>query len=190
MKKITTLLTTLLLTVTTLTLTSCNGDEEISNTLWGVWEGHMESYYTYGDYTYSVSRTILSFDKDPYYYASGTGYWIDYFSGASFDYYATHIEWTVSNGNIRIHSLEDDEYWYIYEYGLGYNYFTGYIDGESGNSMSFSLYKTSAPNLYDYNWGWSSYYDDYGYYNAKQLSRSANTSVERPVRHFGKPAKQ
>lgn len=182
MKKITSLMTMLLLAVTTLTLTSCNDDEEISNTLWGVWKGNMGMYYDYDGYEYDASYTVLAFDKDPYTYAQGTGYWIDYYNSGYYSYYASNIRWSVDNGVITIYSIEDDEYWYISEYSLNYDRFSGILRGEYSNPMSFTLYKTSAPNWNNYYWdGWYES-DYYGYYNAKQPSRSADTTIVKPVR--------
>ena len=78
----------LAMAMTTITLVSCDEDEEIATTLWGVWEGKTGIVYDYGDRWYESARTIIAFDKDPDYYAYGTGYWIDYFSHAPYDYYA------------------------------------------------------------------------------------------------------
>lgn len=184
MKKITSLMAMLLMAMATLTFTSCDDDEEISNTLWGVWKGNMGVYYDYGDYEYDASYSVIAFDKDPSYYASGTGYWIDYYTTGRYDYYASHIQWTVRNGIISIYSEEDGDTWYISDYRLTYDTFSGILDNGYSEPMSFSLYKTSAPNWNDYYWdGWySSGY--YGYSNTKQQSRSAVEAEAKPVRHI------
>jgi len=182
MKRITPIMATLLMVVATLTFTSCNDDEAISNTLWGVWEGDMGMFYDYGGYEYDASYTVLAFDKDPYTYSSGTGYWIDYYSSGRYSYYATDIEWTVSNGVINIYSVQDRDYWYISQYSLDYDRFTGILRSSSSEPMSFSLSKTSAPNWDDYYWnGWygSGYYDSF---YTKQNSRSAEATETQPVR--------
>lgn len=182
MKKITSLMALLLMAITTLTFTSCDDDEEISNTLWGVWKGNMGVYYDYGGYEYDASYTVLAFDKDPGRYASGTGYWIDYYSSGRYSYYATNIDWSVNNGVITIYSIEDDTYWYISEYSLSYDVFSGILYSDYSEPLQFSLYKTSAPNWsdYDYN-GWYGY-GSYGYGYAGQKSRSADTTEVVPQR--------
>lgn len=185
MKKLTSITAALLMAMASLTLTSCDDDEGIANTLWGVWEGQMASYYSHGGTSYSVTYSVISFDKDPYYSASGTGYWIDYFDNSGYQYYATHIEWVVRNRNIYIESIEDGDEWVIYDYELYDDRFTGHINNDSGSQMSFSLYKTSAPDLYDYEWGWdnSTYY--YNAINPSETTRSTETDGTKPVRHFG-----
>lgn len=182
MKKITSMLAMLLIAMATVTLTSCTEDEEIANTLWGIWKGDMGMYYDYGGNEYDASYTVLAFDKDPYTYSSGSGYWIDYYSNGSYSYYATNISWSVYNGVIQIYSVEDGENWYISEYSLNYDRFSGILQSDYSEPMSFNLYKTSAPNWSDYDWnGWhSSGY--YGYYNTKQQSRSAVAANVKPVR--------
>lgn len=183
MKKITSIMVLLLMAATTLTLTSCNDDEEISNTLWGVWQGNMGMYYqSYNDYVYDASRTIIAFDKDPGSYSSGTGYWIDYYTSGSYSYYASTIEWTVYNGVITILSVEDGEYWYISDYSLSYNSFSGILYSDESDPMQFSLYKTSSPNWNDYDWGGWSYNDYYGYGYAKKPTRSADSTSVVPKR--------
>lgn len=184
MKKITSIMAMLLMAISTFTLTGCNEDEEISNTLWGVWRGDMGMCYPDGDYYYNASYTVLAFDKDPDYSSSGEGYWIDYYSNGRYSYYATNIRWCVKSGIITISSIEDDETWCIRDYDLKNGYFTGVIYSDYSEPMSFSLTKTSSPNWNDYYWdGWySSGY--YGYSNAKQQSRSAEATGSVPVRRI------
>jgi len=190
MKKIASLLTTALIAFMPFTLTSCNDDEAIADTLWGVWEGDMYAYYDYQGYTYSAASSVLAFDHDPYSYASGSGYWIDYYSNAPWDYFATRITWTVVNNEIRIYSIEENKYYYISDYSLSNGSFHGYIDDEYGSApIEFHLYKTAAPTWSDYDWNGWGYYDDYGYYApAKKSQAKTRTSGEKPVRHIGKPA--
>ena len=133
MKKFTSYIAMMMIALTSLTFTSCNDDEDIANTLWGVWEGEMYVTTYWGDYYYDASYSEIAFDKDPYQYASGTGYWIDYYSNAPWDYHANHIRWTISNGVIRIRYVEDGGYVDIYDYRLDYNYFTGSITNSCFN---------------------------------------------------------
>ena len=63
------------------TLTSCE-DEDIARTLEGTWEGNMySSYYFdyYGEY-YDATYSEICFLRDQYRYASGDGYWVDYYN--------------------------------------------------------------------------------------------------------------
>lgn len=114
MKKFTSILAMIMMAAMSLTFVSCDDDEYIADTLWGVWEGDMYVTSEWNGHTYYSSYSILAFDKDPYEYASGTGYWIDYYSDAPWDYFASHIEWRVNNRNIEIYSREDDTYFTIY----------------------------------------------------------------------------
>lgn len=146
----------------------------------------MGIYYDYGGQSYSTSNTVIAFDRDPDYYSSGTGYWIDYYSSGPYEYYATHISWNVYNGVINIYSEDDGESWRIYDYSLSYNTFSGYIDNGYDEPMWFNLYKTSSPDWSNYNWG--GWYDYDGYYSGytKQKSRSTDSTTVVPKRRIGK----
>lgn len=164
MKKFTSYIAMMMIALTSLTFTSCNDDEDIANTLWGVWEGEMYVTTYWGDYSYDASYSEIAFDKDPYQYASGTGYWIDYYSNAPWDYHANHIRWTISNGVIRIRYVEDGGYVDIYDYRLDYNYFTGSIQNDYGEVLNFRLRKVASPDYWDwddYEWGWSGWRSNY-----------------------------
>ncbi len=188
MKRLTSILAAMMMAAAAFTLTGCDEDDDIASTLWGVWEGDMyvSSYYG-GDY-YDASYSEIAFDKDPYDYASGTGYWIDYYSNAPWDYHANHIQWYVNNGVISINFIEDGGSVDIYDYSLNSNYFTGVIYNDYGEALNFRLTKTAAPDWGDYEWGW-----DYGYgYNAPSYSKQkgivTNKEKAAPVRHFGRKA--
>ena len=164
MKKFTSYIAMMMIALTSLTFTSCNDDEDIANTLWGVWKGEMYVTTYWGDYYYDASYSEIAFDKDPYQYASGTGYWIDYYSNAPWDYHANHIRWTISNGVIRIRYVEDGGYVDIYDYRLDYNYFTGSIQNDYGEELNFRLRKVESPDYWDwddYEWGWSGWRSNY-----------------------------
>lgn len=177
-----------LIALMSFSLTSCDDDEAIADTLWGVWEGDMYAYYDYNGYTYSASYSVLAFDRDPYSYASGSGYWVDYYSNAPWDYFATRISWTVVNGEIRIYSIEEGKYYYISDYSLSNGSFHGYIDDGYGSApIEFHLYKTASPDWNDYDWdGWGSY-NSYYYSPAKKSQSKESSTPEKPVRHIGKP---
>jgi len=185
MKKIASLTALLLMAITAFTFTSCNDDEEIADTLWGVWSGEMGIYYDFDGRSYQTSNTVIAFDRDPGYYSSGSGYWIDYFTNAPYDYYATHIQWSVYNGIINIYSEEDGESWRIYDYNLSYNTFSGCLDNGYDQPMWFSLYKTSAPNWDSYYWGDYYGYDSYGNYVKRPDTRSADSAKAVPKRRIG-----
>lgn len=186
MKKITSLLAMILLSVMSFTLVSCDEDEEIADTLWGTWEGNMYVTNDWNGHTYKSSSSIIQFDKDPYDYASGTGYWIDYYSNAPWDYFASHITWSVRNKNILIYSREDDTYFYIRNYSLSDNYFRGEIEDEYGGWQSFSLRKTASPYWNDYEWGWGSYPGYVNKKNSKPAVSSDSISENLPVRKIRK----
>lgn len=189
MKKFTSITAILMMAMMALTFTGCTEDDDIADTLWGVWEGDMHVFTEWNGEYYSAHDSQIAFDRDPYEYASGTGYWIDYYSGAPWDYFASHIYWSVDNGVIKIYSREDDTYFYIYDYTLSDNYFRGTIESEWGDPMDFRLTKTFAPDWNDFEWGWDPWYD-YGY-NEPWYSRSTASTPgnAKPTRHIGtKPA--
>jgi len=191
MKKLKSLIAVILMAMTTFTFTSCDEDEYIADTLWGVWEGDMYAYYDYNGYRYQSSKSVLAFDHDPYSYASGSGYWIDYYSNAPYDYYASRITWTVQNQVIKIWSIEEDKDYYISDYSLNDGAFHGYIDsGDFSGPIEFHLYKTASPDWSDYDWnGWGYY--DYSYYapskNGVKKASIIDESKPRPTRKIGKP---
>lgn len=164
MKKNFTLLALIMLGMMT-TLVSCDVDDDDykAYNLEGAWQGDMGVMID----GYVADYSTIYFDRDPYRYASGTGYQVDYFTnrtpwyhrGSSSYYLANHIEWTVEMGVIHIYYMEEDVYARIRDYRLYSDYFEGYIDFEDGSSSRFRLEKTYSPN----NWG--SYYDwGYDYY--------------------------
>ena len=186
MKKFTSLSVIIMMMAAAFTLASCNEDDYIADTLWGVWEGDMQVSVDYHGYTYYAYETELAFDRNPYEYASGTGYWVDYYSGAPWDYYASHITWTVDGGGIHIYSYEDDTYFHIYDYTLSDYYFTGWLESEYGDDIGFRLSKTYSPNWNDFDYGWDVWLD-YGspWYSASG-TRSGDAVQDKPVRHIGK----
>ncbi len=153
-----------------ITMTSCQEDELIAMTLDGNWKGNMYVSYQIngrGEY-YDASYSEVCFLRNPSQFASGDGYWIDYYNdyvryGWERNYIANHIKWEVINGNIRIHFIEENSYVTIYEYCLTDNHFSGYIEMYNGTKQRFSLVHTSSPNWSTYHWG-----SDRFYYNANQ----------------------
>lgn len=184
MKKLFTLLTTIMIAIGSMSLTSCTGDDIIGLTLDGCWEGKLYMYTRYGGINYPITNTKIEFEADLS-MSKGSGYWVDYYNNALWNYHANHIRWEVYNGTITIYMIEDDYYVRIYDYNINSNYFSGLIEGEDGQRLQFSLRNANAANWGMYNYGWQSY----GYSKPSSLSRSADadsTSVEVPTLHIGK----
>ena len=113
---------------------------------------------------YKSSYSVLAFDKNPYEYASGSGYWIDYYSNAPWDYYSSRISWrVVGPQEIQIYSQKEGRTYYIYDYQMNGSYFSGYIDDGENSPVYFELRKTSSPDWGDYDWNGYDWDDDYYY---------------------------
>ena len=194
MKKLTSLMALVLMMALTATLfTGCTTEDEYeAYTLEGAWEGDMGVVVEFGGHRYRSVRSVIYFDCDPYRYASGSGYQADYFnqSGWRYDYIAKHITWSVRNGIITIHYLEEDVYAEISEYNLNSGYFEGYIDYEDYTSSRFHLMKTYTPSNWEksYNWRWWFDYDFYlskeatGDFDETRASVSNTVKVQKPKR--------
>ncbi|MBR6275482.1 MAG: hepatitis A virus cellular receptor 1 [Prevotella sp.] len=187
MKKIHTLMMTALMAVMTISLTACDEDVLIAETLEGTWAGTMYVYTSYHDTRYYATSTEITFEGDPFRWTRGTGYWVDYYSNAPWDYVANHIEWKVNNRNIEVYFVEDRTTMVIRDYHLNDNSFTGYIaDGE--NDVEFRLRHISSPNWNRYDrWG----YDGWnGYWSRETRGISTDSTTvtsERPIRKVGMP---
>ena len=170
-------------------LTSCE-DDEIARTLEGTWEGNMYTSYEYSGVYYDASYSQICFLRDPYSYASGDGYWVDYYNdyGWSRNYIANHITWTVDNGIIKIHFIEDNDYVRIRDYSLNDTYFSGSLELTNGNWQRFSLRHISSPNWGSYQWGYNSYYysneNKVGIEKAKAKNPEASKASDTPKRIF------
>ena len=137
-----------------LSLSSCN-DAAIASTLEGTWEGYTSMASNYSGRTYTSSYSYVDFQTDPFSFTSGTGYWVDYYSDAPWDYIANHIDWTVKDHIITVYFREDNLYMYFSQYSLSDKHFRGVIyDDPSGTHYSFDLTHISSPNWNDYSWGW------------------------------------
>lgn len=185
-----------LMATLTFSLSSCDDDIYIARTLEGTWEGDMYvSYYSdFYDRYYDASYSEICFLRDPYTYASGDGYWVDYYNdyGWSRNYIANHIHWEVNNGNIRVYFVEENSDVIIYNYSLTDSYFTGYIDLYDGGRQKFNLRHVSSPNWGSYSWGYDSRYY-YNYYSnenkvgmekAKAKNPDVSKDSETPRRIF------
>lgn len=172
------------------TLSSCDDDDEIARTLEGTWQGDMYVSAYYDNRYYDATRTEVCFLRDPYRYSEGTGYWVDYYNDrywGGYNYVASHIEWQVNYGTIRIYFVEEDSYVDIYNYSLDYDYFTGYIDTYNGGRQKFNLRHISSPNWNSFdNWGYD-YYDPYYYYSngtSMQRAKAKDGNGEKVQRVF------
>lgn len=167
MKNLKTLLTMAIVALMSLSFTSCDEDADIGDTLYGTWKGYMDIGLTYGDHYYASTTSEITFIPSNSYSDHGTGYWIDRYSNAPWNYVANHIEWAVSNGVINIHFIEENSYATIYNYSLDDDYFYGTV--ECGNSSAdFRLVKTASPNEWNYDWyDPDDWYDSWGYGWAK-----------------------
>ena len=159
---------------------SCD-DNKIAYTLEGTWKGNMYISSYYDGRSYDATYTEITFLRDPYAYSSGSGYWVDYYSNAPWDYVANHIDWSVDYGTINIYFREEGTSLEIYDYHLDDDRFYGRIN-DNGNRVDFELYHTSSPNWNNYNrWGYDDWYD---YYYARTRSANADSmSTAKPVRY-------
>ena len=178
MKKLKTIITMMVLAAGLLSLSSCQ-DNEIARTLQGAWRGDIIASRTWCGIEYQCSYTELYFAKDPGSYSSGTGYWYEEYSGAPWDYFASNMTWTVTNGVIYIHLSDSNEDYRISNYRLTDNQFSGRFYSE-GIERSFNLYYDGDWYWNNYNTGWDSWYFDYGGY-AKGKKPAGDAVPEHPT---------
>lgn len=182
MKKIKFFMTMMAIALVSFSFTSCE-DEEIARDLEGTWEGNIHVSSKYDGVYYYSTKTYVCFDRDIYKYAAGEGYWVDYYDGYKWswgDYVANHITWRVDNGVIKIHFVEDGDNVKIYDYSLNDRYFSGIVETDDFQKVSFRLTKISSPD-------WN-YYRRWGYYDKKSVfngqTRGTSTATKRPQRVF------
>ena len=165
----------LTMAVMALAFTSCE-DAEIARTLEGTWEGNMYISTSYNGRSYNATNTEITFLRDPYTYSSGSGYWVDYYSDAPWDYVANNIDWKVDFGVIRVYFVEEGTSLEIRDYHLDDRRFYGTLY-DNGRYVDFELYHVSRPANYYSNYRWGSY--DYW---VRSRSGADSTTVEKPVR--------
>ena len=183
MKKLYTLLLMAIIATTTGTMTSCDEDTRIAATLEGTWAGTMYVYTNYHDTRYYATSTEITFNIDPFRFTKGSGYWVDYYSGAPWDYVANHIDWRVNNRDIEVYFREDKTTMVICDYRLNDNYFSGYIN-DNGTDVEFRLRHIDSPNWDRFDrWGYSGWNS---YWSRETRGNSDSIDVEIPVRHVGK----
>jgi len=188
MKKIYNMLAILLTMTAATTLTSCEWweDDAIAHTLEGTWKGNMYVTSYYDNRYYTATATEITFLRDPYRYSSGDGYWVDYYSGAPWDYVANHIRWTVDNRRIKVYFVEENTEVFIYDYHLNDDRFSGWIE-DGDNDVEFNLYHTSSPNWSSYSyWGYDDWYgNDYWARTTPDADNDSTTVPEKPKRIIG-----
>ena len=175
--------TMLMMAMMAITFTSCE-DEYIANTLEGTWKGNMYISSYWDGRTYDATYTEITFLRDPYTYSSGSGYWVDYYSNAPWDYVANHIDWTVNNGVIYVYFIEDGDRLEIHDYRLSSSRFYGTIY-ENSHNVDFDLINVSHPYTYwdNYYWGYDGWYDDYYWARTRGAAATDDTkTVEKPKR--------
>lgn len=197
-KRLHTIMTAIMLAALSFSFTSCE-DEAIASTLQGTWEGNMYISSEWDGRVYNATYTEIEFLPSSFSYTSGSGYWVDHYSGAPWDYIANHIDWRVDDQVITVYFREEKTSIQIYDYRLNDKYFKGTIY-DNGTYVDFSLVHTSSPNWDEYNyWGYDGwyYYDGWYGYSKKQNSMefdgvevtpgsitpdSAKPSTEKPRR--------
>lgn len=177
MKKILTLLT--LAVVTLCSLSSCSEDDEIGLTLEGTWHGNMYITTQYGDHNYACTETTIQFTTQGLRASKGSGYWVDYYSNAPWDYVASHITWRVRDAVIYVHFVEDNTDVEIRDFKLNSSQFNGWINYNYQN-IFFSFVPDNTFDYDDYRYGGYTYYGNGWYYN------QSGDKPDAPVRHFGK----
>ncbi|MBR1840368.1 MAG: hypothetical protein IJ782_07290 [Prevotella sp.] len=143
MKKFYNFMALALVAMLTLTLTSCNDDGYIADTLDGIWEGEVSQNYSWRWTNYSRYQYVdMEFITDPYKYAQGYGYEYDYYSDG---YERVRFHFEVRNEVIYI-DYADGVHVCIpkHNYTLTRNRFSGefrdYYTGEYLGSFSFVKY--------------------------------------------------
>ena len=185
MKKLYSMMMMAMMGVMTLSLTSCE-DEEIAYTLEGTWKGNMYISSEWNGRYYDATYTEITFLKDPNMYSSGSGYWVDYYSDAPWDYVANNINWEVNNKNIYVRFIEEGTSLVIRDYYLNSSRFSGYIN-DRGKDVEFELYNVSRPNYSSYRWGYDAW-GDYYYGWTRGADGDSVKTVEKPKR-IVRPAK-
>lgn len=193
---------TLMVVLSTLTFTSCTEDQMIGMTLQGTWVGNMYTVNTWNGNTYKATESEITFTTDPFLNTKGYGYWVDYYSGYSWDYVANHIRWEVRNSDLYIYFMNDGGSVILSDYRVNNNYFEGYIYDDYNQPLYFSLrkvYSTYYDSWDDYNYGWGYWNSDIYYYAKSNRASKAKIATEdfnmtdstaKPMRHIMKATEE
>lgn len=157
MKRITSMLTMVMIAMLSFTFVSCElDDDDIAYNLEGVWEGEIRGDYfdRYGHgTTYNGAR--IEFYQNPYEYASGSGREVD-FDAYGYRTDIVHFHYTVENGTIFI-SYDDGTDVAITHYTLWSDEFRGeFRDYHNGRTLAtFRFYRV---NSWRNDWRYDHYY--------------------------------
>ena len=186
MKKMNTyLLMALMLSMATMTMTSCETEDqyEAGTLINGDWQGYLGAYYhdRWG-LSGNTYETVIHFSSAGCGATSGRGYEVDYDTRSPFyDYAYCEFSWSIVNGVITL--IYDDSMWspvYISDYTLYSDYFAGYMNDGTRRDIRFEL-----DNVRFGYWDtYRSYYeDDYYYYDDYYYSRTraADSTLTAPA---------
>ena len=192
MKKMYTyLLMVLMLSMATISFTSCETDDQYEANLLivGDWQGYLGTYY-YDRWGLSGNtyETVIHFCGNGSGATSGRGYEVDYDTRSPFyDYAYCEFSWSIVNGVITL--IYDDSMWnpvYITNYTLHSDYFSGYMNDGTRRDIRFKLTNVNFSywgTYSSYNNGYYDdeyYYDDY-YYSRTRSAGSDSTLVAHPA---------
>ncbi len=177
------LLSAAVLTLSALTLTSCDDDVDMAMTLSGEWTGDFGMYYGIEDrrtgqwIEFDADRTDLVFYPDHDYATHGEGKQVDFYSYGPYRYQYYYFYWEVRNGVLYMdYPYDSNLNVAISDYRMSDRLFSGRI----GNTK-FTLYKIKGY----YDWGnyHGDYYGDYddGYwydYYSKSRDGKSDVSVD------------
>jgi len=180
MKKVKTMVMMAMVALMAVTTFSSCRDESIASTLDGVWRGYM--------YSGREVQSEIEFRSNGAFSSSGDGFWADYYRSS---YKCNHINWTVRDGNIYVHFVEENTDIVIYHYTLNDRYFDGTLD-DGGYSVTFRLNRISAPRNGSWeNYDYYDYYDSYGYtFNQSKGKRSDSDVIRETRAKYCSPSKK
>lgn len=143
MKKIYNYLFVGIVAVLSMTLSSCNTDEDVARRLDGIWEGEVRQNWAWRWSDYSRYQYVdIEFYTDPYFHAEGSG--IEYDYTGSYSYVSCPFNFRVRNGVIYI-DYRDGSRVQITDYHLSGSRFSGvFRDYYNGDYLAdFSFYKVA-----------------------------------------------
>lgn len=144
-ERLTRLASYLMMVMLALSLNSCGEDDEIAQTLDGIWEGEVATeYFSYRwGYHTEYQAVDIEFYADPYRYAKGTGVEYDY-SANGYTYIRSYFDFEVVGGIIYL-DYDDGSHIAIRNYHLTGNRFSGeFINDVTGAYLaSFDFYRVS-----------------------------------------------
>jgi hypothetical protein len=159
MKKITTVLSMIVIAMMAVTFTSCDPDADQADALLGIWQGTISNSEVYQN----GYDTEIRFYGD--YLTGGSGDEYDRDSETGEVYYSS-FQWNIKNGTIYIqyNNTADFRDVVIYDYRFNGNYFEGYMDN-TDTSHYFQLTKVVS---------WSTWNSNYS-----KGTRASGTKVKR-----------